>query len=146
MNIVNSNLNLHIIQLKALILKEYKEAFRDKRALIVALMMAFLAPVAIVLMSKIMIEKLVDEPPVYVKFSGAEYAPKLIMHFADNNLLNFADVPEDEKQRGNSVILLLIFLKIMQLIWLKASQLIYIYKLILMIKQLPLLSEELITQ
>jgi sodium transport system permease protein len=96
-NIVNSNLNLHIIQFKALILKEYKEAFRDKRALIVALMMAFLAPVAIVLMSKIMIEKLVDEPPVYVKFSGVEYAPKLIMHFADNNLLNFADVPEDEK-------------------------------------------------
>lgn len=90
-------MTLDFIQLKALVLKEYKEAFRDKRALMVALMMAFLAPVAIMVMSKIMIEKLVDEPPVYIKFSGAEYAPKLIMHFADNNLLNFADVPTDEK-------------------------------------------------
>jgi sodium transport system permease protein len=48
-------------------------------------------------MSKIMIEKLVDEPPVYVKFVGAEYAPKLITHFADKNLFDFADVPEDER-------------------------------------------------
>ncbi len=90
-------MNLHFIQLKALILKEYKEAFRDKRALMVALMMAFLAPVMIVLMSKIMIEKLVDKPPVYIQFTGAEYAPKLIKHLADNNLLNFADVPDNEK-------------------------------------------------
>ncbi|PKI13933.1 ABC transporter permease [Colwellia sp. 12G3] len=90
-------MNLHLYQLKALILKEYKEAFRDKRALTVALMMAILAPIMIMVMSKIMIEKLVDEPPVYVKFTGAEYAPKLIMHLAKNNLLNFIDVPEDEK-------------------------------------------------
>lgn len=90
-------MNLHLYQLKALILKEYKEAFRDKRALMVALMMAFLAPIMIMVMSKIMIEKLVDEPPVYVKFTGAEYAPKLISHLADKNLLNFADVPEDER-------------------------------------------------
>ena len=42
-----------LYQLKALILKEYKEAFRDKRALLVALMLALFAPIAIVLMSKI---------------------------------------------------------------------------------------------
>ena len=93
----NSNLNLHLIQFKALILKEYREAFRDKRALMVALMMAFLAPVVIMMMSKIMIEKIVDEPAVYIKFNGAEYAPKLMTRFADNNLLNFSDVPEDKK-------------------------------------------------
>ncbi len=90
-------MTLHMNQLKALILKEYREAFRDKRALMVALMMAFMAPIMIMVMSKIMIEKLVDEPPVYIKFTGAEYAPKLIMHLADKNLLNFVDVPEDEK-------------------------------------------------
>ncbi len=90
-------MNLHLYQLKALIVKEYKEAFRDKRALMVALMMAFLAPVGIMVMSKIMIGKLVDEPPVYVKFTGADYAARLIRHFADNNLLNFAEVPADEK-------------------------------------------------
>lgn len=90
-------MSLDLIQLKALVIKEYREAFRDKRALMVALMMAILAPVGIMVMSKIMIEKLVDEPPVYVKFSGAEHAPKLIKHFADSNLLDFADVPDDEK-------------------------------------------------
>ncbi|WP_246047158.1 ABC transporter permease [Colwellia ponticola] len=92
-----SNLTRDLIQLKALVLKEYREAFRDKRALMVALMMAILAPIGIMMISKIMIEKLVDEPPVYVKFSGAEYAPQLIKHFADNNLLAFVDVPADEK-------------------------------------------------
>ncbi|MEY8251953.1 MAG: ABC transporter permease, partial [Colwellia sp.] len=90
-------MNLHLCQLKALILKEYKEAFRDKRALMVALMMAFMAPIMIMVMSKIMIEKLVDEPPVYIKFTGAEYAPKLVTHFADNYLFNFSDVPEGDK-------------------------------------------------
>lgn len=86
-----------LIQLKALVIKEYREAFRDKRALMVALMMAILAPIGIMVMSKIMIEKLVDEPPVYIKFIGTEHAPKLIKHFADSNLLDFADAPKDEQ-------------------------------------------------
>ncbi|AAZ25475.1 MULTISPECIES: ABC transporter permease [Colwellia] len=94
---ITSNLNVDLIQLKALVIKEYREAFRDKRALMVALMMAILAPVGIMVMSKIMIEKMVDEPPIYVKFIGAEHAPKLIKHFADKNLLDLADVPKDEK-------------------------------------------------
>ena len=90
-------MSLDLIQLKALVIKEYREAFRDKRALMVALMMAILAPVGIMVMSKIMIEKLVDEPPVYVNFVGAEYAPKLITHFSDKNLLSISDAPEGEK-------------------------------------------------
>lgn len=87
----------NIIQLKALVLKEYREAFRDKRALMVALMMAFMAPIMIMVMSKIMIEKMVDEPPVYIKFSGVEHAPKLINHLNDKNLLSFADIPAEDK-------------------------------------------------
>jgi sodium transport system permease protein len=86
-------MNAHINQLKALVLKEYKEAFRDKRAL----MMAFLAPVGLVIMSKIIIEEAVDEPPVYIKFTGVENAPMLIEHLAGKNLFSFADVPEDKK-------------------------------------------------
>ena len=90
-------MNADFYQLKALVLKEYKEAFRDKRALMVALMMAFMAPVMIMVMSKIIIEKAIDEPPVYIKFKGAEHAPKLIEHLAKGNLLSFADVPVDDK-------------------------------------------------
>ncbi len=86
-----------MIQFKALLLKEYREAFRDKRALMVALMMAFMAPIMIVVMSKIIIEKAVDEPAVYIKFTGAEYAPKLMAHFEKENLLDFANVPTDEQ-------------------------------------------------
>lgn len=94
---MNVSKKLYIYQLKALILKEYKEAFRDKRALMVALLMAFMAPVAIVLMSKIMIDKIVDEPPVYIHFNGAEYAPKLMEHLSSHNLVNFENVPAKEK-------------------------------------------------
>jgi sodium transport system permease protein len=90
-------MNAHMNQLKALVLKEYREAFRDKRALMVALMMAFMAPVMIMVMSKIIIEKAIDEPPVYIKFTGAEYAPKLVEHLAKSHLLSFSDVPSDDK-------------------------------------------------
>ena len=84
-------------QFKALLLKEYKEAFRDKRALVVALMMAFMAPVMIFLMSKMMIKELVETPPIYVKVTGAEFAPKLIKQFKDENILLFVDVPSEDK-------------------------------------------------
>ncbi|NQZ82077.1 MAG: ABC transporter permease [Colwellia sp.] len=84
-------------QFKALLLKEYKEAFRDKRALMVAMMMAVMAPVMIFALSKTMIKELVETPPIYVKVSGAEFAPKLIKQFKDENILLFADVPSEDK-------------------------------------------------
>ena len=84
-------------QFKALLLKEYKEAFRDKRALMVAMMMAVMAPVMIFALSKTMIKELVETPPIYVKVSGAEFAPKLIKQFKDENILLFADVPSEYK-------------------------------------------------
>ncbi len=90
-------MNLDFIQLKALLLKEYKEAFRDKRALMAALGFALFAPIMIVVGTKIMIEKSVDQPPVYIKFTGAEYAPKLITHFSDKNILSFTDIPQSDK-------------------------------------------------
>jgi sodium transport system permease protein len=90
-------MTLDFIQLKALLIKEYKEAFRDKRALMAALGFALFAPIMIVVGTKIMIEKSVDQPPVYIKFSGAEYAPKLITHLSDDNILAFADIPQSDK-------------------------------------------------
>jgi len=86
-----------MIQFKALLLKELREAFRDKRALMVALSMGLLAPVMIMVISKVMITESVGNPPIYVQFTGAEYAPKLIEIFEENNILQFANVPEDDK-------------------------------------------------
>ena len=83
-------------QLKALITKEFKEAFRDKRALMVAFSMSLLAPVMIMVMSKTMIKEMVDKPTVYVDIVGSEYAPKLMKDFRDENILPLSEAKENE--------------------------------------------------
>ena len=86
-----------MIQLKALVIKEFKEAFRDKRALMVAFSMALLAPVMIMLMSKTLIEEMVDKPTVYVKFEGSKYAPKLMKDFLDDNIKSLDEAKDGDK-------------------------------------------------
>ena len=87
-----------MIQFKALLIKELREAFRDKRALLVALSFGLLAPVMIMVMSKFAISQAVESPEIYVKFTGAEHAPKLIQALKDENILAFIDVPADEER------------------------------------------------
>ncbi len=86
-----------MIQFKALLTKELKEAFRDKRAMMMAMMMAVMAPILIFAMSKVMIKEAVETPAIYLKMSGVEYAPKLIKALDDENILLFSNVPSDEK-------------------------------------------------
>ncbi|AZQ85613.1 ABC transporter permease [Colwellia sp. Arc7-635] len=90
-----------MMQLKALMVKEFKEAFRDRRALMVAMSMALLMPVMIMVMLKVAIKEAVDNPAVYVKYTGEQHAPKLIKALKDQNILSFADVPEDEERNWN---------------------------------------------
>lgn len=90
-----------MMQLKALMAKEFKEAFRDKRALMVAMSMALMMPVMIMVMLKVAIKEAVDNPAVYVKYTGEQHAPKLIKALKDENILSFADVSEDEKRNWN---------------------------------------------
>ena len=90
-----------MIQFKALLSKELKEAFRDKRAMMMAMMMAVMAPVMIFAMSKVMIKEAVETPAIYIKVTGAEYAPKLIKSLNDENVLLFKDVPSDKKTIWN---------------------------------------------
>ncbi|WP_057830290.1 ABC transporter permease [Colwellia sp. TT2012] len=92
-------MNASIRQFNALLIKELKEAYRDKRALMVALSMAFFLPVLMVIVVNIVITKSVDNPAVYVQFTGAEYAPKLIKALQDKNILAFADVPSEDKRQ-----------------------------------------------
>jgi sodium transport system permease protein len=86
-----------MIQFKALLGKELKEAFRDKRAMMMAMMMAVMAPVMIFAMSKVMIKEAVETPDIYVKMIGVEYAPKLIKALEGESILRFSDVPSDKK-------------------------------------------------
>ena len=90
-----------MMQLKALMVKEFKEAFRDRRALMVAMSMALMMPVMIMVMLKVAIKEAVDNPAVYVKYSGEQQAPKLIKALTDDNILSFADAPDDEKRNWN---------------------------------------------
>ena len=87
-----------MIQFKALLSKEYKEAFRDKRALMVAMMMAVMAPVMIFALSKTMIKEMVDTPPIYIKMTGVQNAPKLMKQLKKANILMFSKVPESDKK------------------------------------------------
>ena len=57
-------------QFKALLAKELKEAFRDRRAMMMAMMMAVMAPVMIFAMSKMMIKEAVETPAIYIKVLG----------------------------------------------------------------------------
>ena len=86
-----------MIQFKALLSKELKEAFRDRRAMMMAMMMAVMAPVMIFAMSKVMIKEAVETPAIYLKVSGVGYAPKLIKALSDENILLFSNVPNDKK-------------------------------------------------
>ena len=91
-------MNAGFSQLKALISKEFKEAFRDKRAMMVAFSMSLLAPVMIMVMSKTMIKEMVDKPTVYAEFIGAEYAPKLVKDFADENIFPLTEAEGNEQR------------------------------------------------
>jgi len=62
-----------------------------------AMMMAVMAPVMIFALSKTMIKEMVDTPPVYVKVSGAEFAPNLMKQLKKENILEFSQVPSDDK-------------------------------------------------
>lgn len=86
-----------MIQFNALFSKEIKEAIRDKRALMAAFTMAFLAPVMIFVMSKMAIKEAVETPPAYVNISGGEYAPALMKHLADDNVFPMSEVGEADK-------------------------------------------------
>jgi len=90
-----------MMQLKALMVKEFKEAFRDRRALMVAMSMALLMPVMIMVMLKVAIKEAVDNPAVYVKYTGQQYAPELVKALKDENILSFSDVPADEERNWN---------------------------------------------
>lgn len=94
-------MSLNTVQFQALLSKELKEAFRDRRAMMMALMMAMLAPVMIFVMSKVMIKETVETPAIYLKITGAEYAPKLLQALSDENILQFRNVPNNKKNIWN---------------------------------------------
>lgn len=91
-----------MIQFKALLNKEIKEAFRDKKALVNALMMAFLAPVFIIVMSNMFVKKTVDKEAVYIEILGAEFAPSLIEKLHQGHIYSLDTANADDKVKWNA--------------------------------------------
>lgn len=87
-----------MIQFKALLIKEFKEAFRDKRALMVAMTLAILAPVMILVLSKTMIKEMVETPPIYLNITGDNFAPKLIKNLEQSNIFTLNKAPDNVKE------------------------------------------------
>ena len=87
-----------MIQFKALLIKEFKEAFRDRRALMVAMTMAMMAPIMIFALSKTMIKEMIETPPIYLNITGAEFAPKLMKQLKDNHILPLKRASESDKK------------------------------------------------
>ena len=114
-----------MIQFKALLAKELKEALRDKRALLMAFMMAIMAPVMIFSLSKVMIKEAVETPDIYVKViqgtteterafneekrkaEQVSYAPKLLLYLERKHILPLSEAPINKyelwKKRGFSL-------------------------------------------
>ncbi|MEM6486583.1 MAG: ABC transporter permease [Pseudomonadota bacterium] len=86
-------------QFRALLIKELKEAIRDRRAFMAAMIMAVLAPVLIYVSSVFAIEEAVEKPDVYIYISGAESAPDLVGRLAQENIFSATGAPDDDLRK-----------------------------------------------
>jgi sodium transport system permease protein len=79
-----------------LLLKEFREAFRDRRAIFAGLFMIVMGPILMAALMLMQIEQVTEVEPIYVEFSGADNAPQLMVYLATNKILPVAKVPADE--------------------------------------------------
>ncbi len=86
-------------QFIALLSKELKEALRDKRALLMALMIVFMAPVMIFSLSKLLIKEISQTPDIYINIEGGEFAPALITELNRHHILTLSQAPTQESAK-----------------------------------------------
>lgn len=86
-------------QFRALLIKELKEAIRDRRAFMAAMIMAVLAPVLIYVSSVFAIEEAVEKPDVYIHIRGAESAPDLVEQLAQENIFSATGASDDDLRK-----------------------------------------------
>jgi len=84
---------------KGLVTKEFREAFRDKRALMAAGMMILFGPLIFAGMIMFIISDAVDVKDSYVKFIGAENSPELIAQLNSKKIHSIDEVPQDELEK-----------------------------------------------
>ena len=85
-----------INMLNGLLIKEFREAFRDRRAITAGLVMIGLGTVILAAGLMFLIEEVSEIKPVYIELKGSENAPMLVSQLASNKILPIEQVPDDE--------------------------------------------------
>ena len=81
-----------------LLLKEFREAFRDRRAIFAGLFMIVMGPILMAGLMLFQIEQVTEVEPIYVEFNGSEHAPVLVDYLANKKILARADMPKDQRE------------------------------------------------
>lgn len=70
----------------AMVQKEMREAWRDRRALIAAMAIAVMAPIVIYAATQTAINEAVERPDIYINITGAEFAPRLLSWLTEEGI------------------------------------------------------------
>jgi sodium transport system permease protein len=86
---------------KGLVVKEFREAFRDRRALMAALFAVVMGPIIMAAVLMFQIDQQTDIKESYVQFVGAERAPQLIEFLNARKFKSIKEVPDNEAEKWN---------------------------------------------
>lgn len=81
---------------KGLVVKEFREAFRDRRALMAGLFAIVTGPIIMAAVFMFQIDQQVDVKDSYIEFVGSERAPELISYLNARQFKSIEEVPESE--------------------------------------------------
>lgn len=84
---------------KGLVVKEFREAFRDKRALMAGLFAILMGPIMMAAVFMFQIEQEAVVKDTYVEFIGGERAPELISYLNARQFKPVSEVPSDEAEK-----------------------------------------------
>jgi len=84
---------------KGLVVKEFREAFRDKRALMAGFFAIAVGPIIVAAMMMFQINQQFDIKDSYVEFVGAERAPELISYLNARQFKSIKEVPDNEAEK-----------------------------------------------
>jgi len=85
--------------LKGLVVKEFREAFRDKRALMAGLFAIVTGPIIMAAIFMFQISEQIDVKDSYIEFVGSERAPALVSYLNANKLKSIENVPASEAEK-----------------------------------------------
>jgi len=82
---------------RGLLLKEFREAFRDRRAIMAGLFMIVMGPALMAGLMLFQIEQVTEIEPIYVELTGSEHAPVLVSYLASNKIYPLKNIPDDQR-------------------------------------------------